>query len=362
MENFDQIMPLNYSGSEVGGYLNAMDEEFYIHLTVQDKSSPKKVHLKGCERLYQVLKPVLNTLEQHLNQIDTIKDMLYEIQNALEQQIRLSGPSKFIDQHTEYNILFEQLQNCGWDKVNFISPDFHELHLKAIDESEREHILKIWIPDKFPNEGPKYDCDLPQEFQYRWLPDDTLLMMFTVFQETLAMYSQFWDIMDELDKNTWILEPEIPSRKDCRRQIALASGISLLIVVNPLIPTSVPVCHYLGPERVVEPVRAKFNKNIHLWSEFDSVLTNLKQVLELEFPSPSTSKKEEFCIECGICYSYLLGEAIPEMTCDNPKCNQSFHHACLYEYIRMLPDVRSSFNKLFGECPYCCKPLWCTVL
>ncbi|GIY27669.1 hypothetical protein CEXT_185402 [Caerostris extrusa] len=84
-------------------------------------------------------------------------------------------------------------------------------------------------------------------------------------------------------------------------------------------PTSVPVCHYLGPERIVEPVRAKFNKNIHL-------------------------------------------EAIPEMTCDNPKCNQSFHHACLYEYIRMLPDVRSSFNKLFGECPYCCKPLWCTVL
>ncbi|XP_035233205.1 E3 ubiquitin-protein ligase FANCL-like [Stegodyphus dumicola] len=112
---------------------------------------------------------------------------------------------------------------------------------------------------------------------------------------------------------------------------------------------------------VVEPVREKFNKNIRLWSEYESVLHNLQQVLEIEFPSPSSSVKEEFCLECGICYSYQLGDAIPDMTCDDPNCNQPFHHACLYEYIRMLPDVRSSFNKLFGECPYCSTPLWCTI-
>ncbi|GFT23948.1 e3 ubiquitin-protein ligase FANCL [Nephila pilipes] len=362
MDNFDQVMPLNYFGNEVAGFICAMNEEFYIHLIVQDNTYPRKVRLRGCEKLHRVLKPVLHTLEKHLNQTNTIKDMLCEIQNALEQQIRLIGPNPLVDRCAEYNVIFEQLQACGWDKVDFISSDFHELHLKAVDESDREHILKVWIPDKFPNEGPKFECDLPQDFQYRWLPDDSLLNIFSVFQETLNMFAEFWNIMDELDKNTWILEPETSSRKDCKRRIALSPGVSLFLVVNPLMPTAVPTCHYLGPERVVEPVRAKFNKNIHKWNEFDSLLTNLQQVLELEFPSPATSVKEEFCIECGICYSYLLGEATPEMTCDSPDCNQSFHHACIYEYIRMLPDVRSSFNKLFGHCPYCNKPMWCTIL
>ncbi|KAF8781589.1 E3 ubiquitin-protein ligase FANCL like protein [Argiope bruennichi] len=278
MEQFDQIMPLDYSGNEVSGYIKAMNEEFYIHLIIQENVYPKKVSLKGCEKLYEVLKPILDGLEQNLHHIDTITEMLYEIQNALEQQIRARGPNQSIDGHAEYKYFFEQLQECGWDKVHFISPDFHELQLKAVDDSDREHILKIWIPDKFPNEEPKYESDLPQEFQYRWLPGDTLLNMFIVFQETLNMYAEFWNIMDELDKNTWILEPEVTSRKDCKRRIALASGVSLLLVINPLMPTSIPTCHYLGPERIVEPMRSKFNKNIHLWSEFDSVLANLQQI------------------------------------------------------------------------------------
>lgn len=36
-------------------------------------------------------------------------------------------------------------------------------------------------------------------------------------------------------------------------------------------------------------------------------------------------------MECGICYSYQLGDAVPGVSCEDPKCNQPFHHACLYE-------------------------------
>ncbi|KAG8190848.1 hypothetical protein JTE90_028344 [Oedothorax gibbosus] len=361
MEQFDQIMPLNSSGNEIGGYLSAVNEEFYIHLTVHEQPLPRKVHLRGCKKIQSILEPVLETLGQHLNQCSTITDMLSEIQNTLEQQIRLSGENSLPNKHSECTVLFEQLQVCGWENVQFISSTFDELHLKAVDEADREHILKVWIPEKFPVEGPKLECDLPHEFNYKWLPDDTLQNMFLTFQETLRSFSEFWNYMDELDEKTWILEPENPSRKDCKRRIALAPGISLLIVVNPLMPTSIPTCHYLGSERIVEPVREKFNKNIRLWSEFDSILYNLQQVLEIDFPSPTNTEKEEYCMECGICYSYLLNEAIPEMTCDNPNCNQNFHHSCLYEFIRTLPDVRSSFLKLFGQCPYCNKPLWCTI-
>lgn len=36
-------------------------------------------------------------------------------------------------------------------------------------------------------------------------------------------------------------------------------------------------------------------------------------------------------MECGICYSYQLGDAIPDIICENSHCNQPFHHSCLYE-------------------------------
>ncbi|XP_035214044.1 uncharacterized protein LOC118187868, partial [Stegodyphus dumicola] len=148
MENFHQIMPLSTSGNEVAGYINVLGEEFYIHLKVQDTAAPRKVLLRGCEKVNEILKPILDNLKQHLHQSGTVNDMLHEIQNAIEQQIRSKGMSYSMEPHSEYNALLEQLHTCGWDKVRYISPDFHVVHLKYVDESDREHILKIGIPEK----------------------------------------------------------------------------------------------------------------------------------------------------------------------------------------------------------------------
>lgn len=109
-------------------------------------------------------------------------------------------------------------------------------------------------------------------------------------------------------------------------------------------------------------------------------------------------------MECGICYSYRLDSAIPDQVCNDPRCGQPFHQACLYEvntliyhsytllthhysshtifnehkrlgrgcfsltlstefillssqWLRGLPTSRQSFNIVFGECPYCSKVL-----
>ena len=40
---------------------------------------------------------------------------------------------------------------------------------------------------------------------------------------------------------------------------------------------------------------------------------------------------QDFSVECGICYSYRLGDEIPDQACDDPRCGQPFHHSCLYE-------------------------------
>ena len=61
-------------------------------------------------------------------------------------------------------------------------------------------------------------------------------------------------------------------------------------------------------------------------------------------------------IECGICYAYVLkGEKrqTPDAICSNERCSRGFHPLCLYEWLRSDPSTSSSFNVLFGKCPYC---------
>ncbi|TWW78489.1 E3 ubiquitin-protein ligase FANCL [Takifugu flavidus] len=64
-----------------------------------------------------------------------------------------------------------------------------------------------------------------------------------------------------------------------------------------------------------------------------------------------------FSTECGICYSYRLEDSIPDQVCNDPRCGQPFHQACLYEWLRGLPSSRQSFSVIFGDCPYCSKPI-----
>jgi len=40
---------------------------------------------------------------------------------------------------------------------------------------------------------------------------------------------------------------------------------------------------------------------------------------------------QSFSVERGICYAYRLEKAIPDQVCNDPRCGQPFHQACLYE-------------------------------
>ena len=64
---------------------------------------------------------------------------------------------------------------------------------------------------------------------------------------------------------------------------------------------------------------------------------------------------DDYSVECAICYAYHLDDAVPECACDS--CNKPFHQMCLCEWLRGLPTTHQSFNRLFGECPYCSKSI-----
>lgn len=45
---------------------------------------------------------------------------------------------------------------------------------------------------------------------------------------------------------------------------------------------------------------------------------------------------KDFTKDCGICYAYRLDGTIPDQVCDDPRCGQPFHQACLYEVRELL--------------------------
>lgn len=106
---------------------------------------------------------------------------------------------------------------------------------------------------------------------------------------------------------------------------------------------------------MVKPLGIKLSRNIHLWDPENTLLQNLKDVLEIDFPARAVLEKSDFSMDCGICYAYQLDGAIPDQVCDYSQCGQPFHQICLYEWLRGLQTSRQSFNILFGECPYCSK-------
>eukprot|EP01027_Heterolobosea_sp_BB2_P011504 GEZU01016744.1.p1 GENE.GEZU01016744.1~~GEZU01016744.1.p1 ORF type:complete len:153 (+),score=10.88 GEZU01016744.1:140-598(+) len=136
------------------------------------------------------------------------------------------------------------------------------------------------------------------------------------------------------------------------RRIGIGNHSSLQIELDPLCPRGVPECRFLGADSVVVPLRDKLNQNILAqWDYTDTPRNNLQRVLGIEFPRPKEALKEDFSVECGICYSYRLNNQIPDKVCDN--CCMPFHRVCLFEWLRSVPSTRQSFDTLFGNCPYC---------
>jgi E3 ubiquitin-protein ligase FANCL len=146
----------------------------------------------------------------------------------------------------------------------------------------------------------------------------------------------------------------IASMLYCKRYHVLRCGSAQLRFVTPLVSY---LLHC-----------AQFNTNLHQWDHSKLLRANLEAALELTFPSPSTTKKEDYSADCCICYTYRLASssssssndsgdatagAIPDRLCDNAKCRRAFHPTCLLEWLRGLPDSRTSFGTTFGACPYC---------
>ncbi|XP_017320097.1 E3 ubiquitin-protein ligase FANCL isoform X2 [Ictalurus punctatus] len=316
------------------GFISVQERDFRLRITLPPDHQLKQAKLHCCWELKRLLKNHQHILKQRLQHSSDLVGFILELRTILEVAMKSQPSWQSIPPPQYYSQLITEIESLGWDKLIFIDTDFHTLKLKAEDSSHRQHVFTVKLKSK-----------------------SNLAHMHSQFLLIVEALAEFWAVMDELDEHTWVLEPEKPIRADTMRRIAIGNNVSIKVEIDPRHPKMLPECCLLGAEHAVTPLRSKLNANMHLWNPDCSVLQNMKDVMEIEFPSPATHEKSSFSVECGICYSYRLDSAIPDQVCNDPRCGQPFHQACLYEWLRGLPTSRQSFNIVFGECPYCSKPI-----
>ncbi|XP_060782045.1 E3 ubiquitin-protein ligase FANCL [Neoarius graeffei] len=357
LKEFPLLVALDKEQTIYDGFVSVQERDFRLRITLPPDHQLKQAKLHCCWELKQLLKNHQHILKQRLQHSSDLFGFLLELRTILEVALKSQPGWPSIPPPQYYSQLIAEIESLGWDKLMFIDTDFHTLKLKAEDSSHRQHVFTVMLKPKYPAEAPECSADLPVPLVVPWTPQSNLAHMHSQFLLIVEALAEFWAVMDEIDEHTWVLEPEKPSRADTMRRIAIGNNISIKVEIDPRHPKMLPECCLLGAEHVVTPLRSKLNANMHLWNPDCSVLQNMKDVMEIEFPSPATHEKSSFSVECGICYSYRLDSAIPDQVCNDPRCGQPFHQACLYEWLRGLPTSRQSFNIVFGECPYCSKPI-----
>uniref|UniRef100_A0AAY4E5L4 RING-type domain-containing protein n=1 Tax=Denticeps clupeoides TaxID=299321 RepID=A0AAY4E5L4_9TELE len=317
MKESPLLLPLNKQKTVYDGFITVQDRDFRVRISLPPDLQLKRAKLHCCWQLKRLLKAYQPILKQRLQRSSDLGSFILELKTVLEVALKNRPDHVTIPPPQYYSQLIAELESLGWDKLLFIDTEFCTLRLKGVDSSGHEHVLTVKLKPKYPFEAPEYTADLPVPFSVTWTLQSTLAHIHKRFLAELEGLAEFWSVLDEIDVQTWVLEPEKPSRADTMRRIAIGNDTN-------------PDC---------------------------GVLQNLKDVLEIEFPSPATHEKSSLSTECGICYSFRLESAIPDQVCNDPRCGQPFHQACLYEWLRGLPTSRQSFNTVFGECPYCSKPI-----
>lgn len=237
----------------------------------------------------------------------------------------------------------------------------------------------------YPFIPPQVVSDLPTTLVLSSTTSSSISSILKQHEQLVDQYQELYDCLDDLDANMRIIEPDQPKRKDLYRRIALGHHCSFQIEFSPTYsckkdgkPKNI---RFFGSLNRVSELKKKWK--LYTWQSNEKMHINLLNSFQLVTDKEAQQEQEDYTntnnIECGICYSFKLDNGeLPEIICENKSCNRGFHSICLYEvksklqkslfpnmtssdniicyssqWLRSNPSTTSSFNILFGKCPYC---------
>uniref|UniRef100_A0A8Q3WL81 FA complementation group L n=1 Tax=Homo sapiens TaxID=9606 RepID=A0A8Q3WL81_HUMAN len=249
------LLPQNRSKTVYEGFISAQGRDFHLRIVLPEDLQLKNARLLCSWQLRTILSGYHRIVQQRMQHSPDLMSFMMELKMLLEVALKnrqelyaLPPPPQF------YSSLIEEIGTLGWDKLVYADTCFSTIKLKAEDASGREHLITLKLKAKYPAESPDYFVDFPVPFCASWTPQSSLISIYSQFLAAIESLKAFWDVMDEIDEKTWVLEPEKPPRSATARRIALGNNVSINIEVDPRHPTMLPECFFLGADHGIQKI------------------------------------------------------------------------------------------------------------
>jgi len=364
------------------GWITVHGEDFDFHVTFpeasEDGEEPGSRSLDGVDiafgkTLALLLRPHVSMIRNRMRQSQTLREFLDELRDLVELALcsnrgTFGKPQGMINPKRLQDLL-AQIDEVGWSNVEEIGDAMKDLRVTVKDERSRSHKIRLILPPTWPSKPPVAHLDVPivdgkaaEDAKGGRLRD-----IVERCRLRLNTFHDFWRVVEDFDKNTYVLEPANPSRSSTCRRVVLQRHCSIQVDIDPLRPLALCEIRFLGSDSVTGPLIAKLNSGLGDWKSDALPRENLENILEIKFPAAEEKETTDFDMECGICYSYRLDSSDsvddgagkgnagggPDRMCDNANCGRPFHRSCLVEWLRSIPTTTQSFHTLLGKCPYC---------
>jgi len=267
-------------------------------------------------------------------------------------------------QWTTANILelHYQLEELEIETENILiqlSNDLSTLTLQTTDDQKRHHVMRMTLSN-FPAQISVEQWDVPQQeaiiqqdtHKRQRTEPPTILDMYLKFVQIVKEHQELWNQLDDIDANTWVLEPST-NRSSRQRSIYLSEGAKLILILDAL---ALPTIQFLGSQsRHYKDMYQSFK-----WNKERSVRNNLEACFQKSLAKPNEDAEENSTpsastTDCGICFGATT--STEKCSCENPKCARPFHSSCLEKWLSSLTTSRTSFDTIIGSCPYCKDPI-----
>ncbi|KAL0483444.1 E3 ubiquitin-protein ligase FANCL [Acrasis kona] len=297
-------------------------------------------------------------LVQRLSQCKNYNSFFSELKDVLEKILKVQHTHKQPTVQDDlasteyYKQIMSDLDEIGWDKVSDLNTDLSSISVSIKDIAGREHIIKVDV-----SKNNEYTCtaQLPIQAELKTKNNEriTLKKIKIEYEHVLHSLQDFLSTVEDLDQNTWVLDPENPTFAHCMRRIGIGNHSSIQIEIDPKQPKAPPEVRFLGADSIITPIRDAYNQNHHEWVIDSSLRLNLERTMKITFPRRRTvtQNDDDMSEKCSICYSYRMEGKVPDKVCDT--CCQPFHSMCLVEWLRSIPKSHTSFDTISGTCPYC---------
>ncbi|CAJ0639119.1 10746_t:CDS:2 [Entrophospora sp. SA101] len=211
---FPLVLPLDRDCLSYQGFITIKKCEFFIKILLDKNNAPalRNAKIYGSPEFKQLIFGHDKILKQRLEQCYNINEFFIDLKDLLEH-LMIKEKEEVMPPGIYYSSLLSELDKIGWDKLELLDPSLKSLVLRLNHSSGRQHKINITLPFSYPKSPLIIQAEIPSEIQLNCIFD---------LNEEIEKFQEFWSMLDDVDQNTWILEPDKPKRNDLIRRIALA--------------------------------------------------------------------------------------------------------------------------------------------